>query len=183
MNSLRWVTRWVRAGHKTATASGDDGRHVMIMTLFDAFGDFCAMESRAGRAPYPIASAFARNTSRFAGAVFMIVPSAVAVSAFLSRFMATPTCRALANLTSASLLSLDPPTTKSAPTMLEQRIQELEQQLAAANETVATLTRQNAELTGRISDAETRNKKLKRSARRDESSFKEQLAVAQSKRG
>ena len=67
--------------------------------------------------------------------------------------------------------------------MLEQRITELESQLATAGETVASLTRLNAELIERLSDAETRNKKLKRSARRDESSFKSQLAVAQSKRG
>ena len=67
--------------------------------------------------------------------------------------------------------------------MFEERIKELESQLATAGETVASLTRLNAELTERLSDAETRNKKLKRSARRDESSFKEQLAVAQSRRG
>jgi phage shock protein A len=67
--------------------------------------------------------------------------------------------------------------------MPEQRIKELELQLVTANETVATLTRQNAELTEKVSDAETRNKKLKRSARRDESSFKEQLTAAQNKRG
>ena len=67
--------------------------------------------------------------------------------------------------------------------MLEERIKELESQLATSGETVASLTRQNAELTEKLSDAEARNKKLKRSARRDESSYKEQLAVAQSKRG
>lgn len=67
--------------------------------------------------------------------------------------------------------------------MLEQRITELESLLAVAGETVASLTRLNAELTEKLSDAETRNKKLKRASRRDESSFKEQLAVAQSKRG
>lgn len=63
--------------------------------------------------------------------------------------------------------------------MPEQRIQELELQLAATGETVANLTRQNAELTGRLSAAELRNKKLRRSARRDASSFKQQLATAQ----
>lgn len=67
--------------------------------------------------------------------------------------------------------------------MLEERIKELESQLVTAGEAVTSLTRLNAELTERLSDAETRNKKLKRSARRDESSFKEQLAAAQSKRG
>lgn len=67
--------------------------------------------------------------------------------------------------------------------MPEQRIKELELQLAAASETVASLTRLNAELTERVAEAETRNKKLKRSARREESSFKDQLALAHSKRG
>lgn len=67
--------------------------------------------------------------------------------------------------------------------MSEPTLSELTVQLAAANESVTTLTRQNAELTARLSDAETRNKKLKRSARRDESSFKEQLTAAQNRRG
>lgn len=66
--------------------------------------------------------------------------------------------------------------------MLEERIKELESQLATASESVASLTRLNAELTERLSDAESRNKKLKRSARRDESSYKTQLAAAQSRR-
>lgn len=67
--------------------------------------------------------------------------------------------------------------------MPESRIQELELQLAASDETVANLTRQNADLTGRLSLAELRNKKLRRSARRDTSSFKQQLAAAQGRRG
>ncbi|MBI5693363.1 MAG: hypothetical protein HZC55_25070 [Verrucomicrobia bacterium] len=67
--------------------------------------------------------------------------------------------------------------------MPEQRIKELEIQLTAAGETVAGLQRRNAELTEQLSDAETRNKKLRRSARRDESTFKEQLAAAHSRRG
>ena len=67
--------------------------------------------------------------------------------------------------------------------MPEQRIKELELQLATASETVASLTRLNAELTAKLSDAEIRNKKLRRTARRDESSLQEQLAAAQSKRG
>lgn len=67
--------------------------------------------------------------------------------------------------------------------MLEERIKELESQLATASESVTSLTRSNADLTERLSDAEIRNKKLRRSARREESSFKQQLAVAQSRRG
>jgi hypothetical protein len=67
--------------------------------------------------------------------------------------------------------------------MSELRIKELELQLAAAGETVATLTRLNAELTVKLSDADIRNKKLRRSSRRDENSHREQLAAAQNKRG
>jgi hypothetical protein len=66
--------------------------------------------------------------------------------------------------------------------MSEQRILELEQQLLTANEAVAKLTLANAELTKQLSDADSRNKKLKRSSRRDESSFRQQLSVAQSRR-
>jgi hypothetical protein len=74
------------------------------------------------------------------------------------------------------------PLDRNAP-MLEQRIKDLESQLVTAGETVASLKGSNAELTERLSDAETRNKKLKRSSRRDESSFKEQLAASQGRRG
>ena len=66
--------------------------------------------------------------------------------------------------------------------MSEQRILELEQQLLTANETVAKLTLSNTELTRQLSDADTRNKKLKRSSRRDESSFRQQLTAAQGRR-
>jgi phage shock protein A len=62
------------------------------------------------------------------------------------------------------------------------RILELEQQLLAANETVAKLILSTTELTRKLSEADTRNKKLKRSSRRDESSFREQLSIAQSRR-
>ncbi len=67
--------------------------------------------------------------------------------------------------------------------MPEQRIKELESQLEAASEALATLTQLNTELTHKLSEAETRHKKLKRSSRRDERSFKLQLAAAQSARG
>ena len=62
------------------------------------------------------------------------------------------------------------------------RIHELEQQLLAANEAVAKLTLANAELTKQLSSADTQNKKLKRSSRRDESSLRQQLTAAQSRR-
>lgn len=71
----------------------------------------------------------------------------------------------------------------AAQLLLGQRIKELEAELATATESVANLTRLNGELTDKLSDAETRNKKLRRSSKRDESSLKEQLAIAQSKRG
>jgi phage shock protein A len=67
--------------------------------------------------------------------------------------------------------------------MPEQRIKELELQLVTANASIVTLTATNAELTRDLADAESRNKKLKRSARQDESSFKEQLTIAQNRRG
>ena len=72
------------------------------------------------------------------------------------------------------------------------RILELEQQLlianeavaklALANEAVAKLTLANAELTKQLSDAESRRLKQKRSAKRDESSFRQQLTAAQGRR-
>ena len=67
--------------------------------------------------------------------------------------------------------------------MSEERIRELEMQLATAGETAAGLTAQNAELTRKLQDAEGHIKKLKRSSRRDESSFRDQLAAAQNRRG
>ena len=69
------------------------------------------------------------------------------------------------------------------PGMPEQRIKDLELQLVTAQASITALTATNAELTRNLSDAESRNKKLKRSARQDESAFKEQLSVAQNRRG
>ena len=63
------------------------------------------------------------------------------------------------------------------------RILELEQQLLTAGESIARLTLANAELTKQLSDAETRNKKLKRNSRNDESTLRSELAVAQNRRG
>ena len=75
---------------------------------------------------------------------------------------------------------------------LSARILELEQQLltaneavaklALANEAVAKLTLANAELIKQLSSADTQNKKLKRSSRRDENTFREQLTIAQRRR-
>ncbi len=65
----------------------------------------------------------------------------------------------------------------------QQRVAELEQLLVVANESIAKLTVTNTELTKQVSDAETRNRKLKRSSRKDESNFKDQLLLAQTRRG
>jgi len=66
--------------------------------------------------------------------------------------------------------------------MPAQRIMELEQQLVTANDTVAKLTLSVTELTAQVADAELRNKKLRRNSKNSESSFKDQLAMAQSAR-
>jgi hypothetical protein len=63
--------------------------------------------------------------------------------------------------------------------MAEERIAELEAQLVTANDSVTNLTKLNSELTERLSDAEARNKKLKRSSRRDEQTHKDSLLAAQ----
>ncbi|OYV01958.1 MAG: hypothetical protein CFE26_22500 [Verrucomicrobiales bacterium VVV1] len=67
--------------------------------------------------------------------------------------------------------------------MPQNRIVELEQQLITAQSAVAALTVANAALTEQLSDADGRARKLKRMSRNHESSLKEQLAVAQSRRG
>ncbi len=66
--------------------------------------------------------------------------------------------------------------------MHQARILELEQLLATSNESLAKLTVAIKDLTRQLADAETRNKKLKRSSRNDESALKDQLAAAQSRR-
>ncbi len=67
--------------------------------------------------------------------------------------------------------------------MSETRILELEKLLATSNESLAKLTMAVTDLTRQLADAETRNRKLKRSSRNDESALKDQLAAAQSRRG
>jgi phage shock protein A len=66
--------------------------------------------------------------------------------------------------------------------MPAQRIMELEQQLVTANAAVAQLTVSVTELTAQVADAELRNKKLRRNSKNSESSFKDQLAMAQNLR-
>lgn len=72
---------------------------------------------------------------------------------------------------------------ESSCLMSQNRIVELEQQLMTAHGAVAALTLANAALTEQLSDADGRARKLKRLSRNHESSLKEQLAVAQSRRG
>jgi hypothetical protein len=66
--------------------------------------------------------------------------------------------------------------------MPQNRIVELEQQLLTAQSAVTALTAANAALTEQLSDADGRARKMKRMSRNHESSLKEQLAVAQSRR-
>jgi hypothetical protein len=67
--------------------------------------------------------------------------------------------------------------------MPQDRIVELEQQLLTAQTAVTALTAANAALTEQLADADGRARKIKRLSRNHESSLKEQLAVAQSRRG
>lgn len=67
--------------------------------------------------------------------------------------------------------------------MPEQRIKDLESQLLTANETIAKLTAANAILTESVLVADVRNRKLRRSARNDESNFRDQLTIANNRKG
>ena len=67
--------------------------------------------------------------------------------------------------------------------MSEQRIVELEQLLTISTAEVTQLKAVNAELILQLAAADSRNKKLKRNARSDESSLRDQLATAQNRRG
>jgi hypothetical protein len=67
--------------------------------------------------------------------------------------------------------------------MPAQQLIDLGLQLEIANDAVAKLTLANAELTKLLAEADTRNKKLRRNSRNDESSFQAQLATAQNRRG
>lgn len=66
--------------------------------------------------------------------------------------------------------------------MHQARILELEQLLVTANDSLAKLTVAVTDLTRQLAEAETRNKKLKRSARNGESALKDQLSAAQNRR-
>lgn len=67
--------------------------------------------------------------------------------------------------------------------MPEQNIKELEAQLLAANTAVAQLTLANAELTERLKAGELAFKRVRRSARQDNNTLREEISVLQKRRG
>jgi len=66
--------------------------------------------------------------------------------------------------------------------MTDEGIQKLEHQLLAANAAVANLTAANLILTAQLAAAESRNKKLKRTSRQNESVLRTELSHAQNRR-
>ncbi len=67
--------------------------------------------------------------------------------------------------------------------MPEQKITELEAQLHAATESVVQLTKANAELTERLNASELAFKRVRRSARQDGNTLRDEIAVLQRRRG
>lgn len=67
--------------------------------------------------------------------------------------------------------------------MHEERIKELELQLAEASDAVARLTKANAELTTGLEYAERMLKKAKRNSRSDSDSLRTQISNLQNRRG
>lgn len=66
--------------------------------------------------------------------------------------------------------------------MSEQRIQELETQLAAAQESIIHLTKANIELTAGLKAAEVAFKRVRRTARQDGNTLRDQITTLQSRR-
>lgn len=67
--------------------------------------------------------------------------------------------------------------------MSEHKIQELEAQLLTANESVVKLTKDNAELTERLNASELAFKRVRRTARQDGNTLRDEIAVLQKRRG
>ena len=67
--------------------------------------------------------------------------------------------------------------------MSDERIKELELQLAAANESLARLTKANTELTEGLEYAERMLKKAKRNSRSDSDGLRTQISNLQNRRG
>lgn len=66
--------------------------------------------------------------------------------------------------------------------MPEHRIKELETQLLTAQETIARLTKTNAELTEVVKAAEAAFKRARRTARQDGNTLREEISVLQRRR-
>jgi hypothetical protein len=66
--------------------------------------------------------------------------------------------------------------------MPEQRITELEAQLSVAQESIVQLTRANAELTAGLKASEVAFKRVRRTARQDGNTLREQITTLQSRR-
>lgn len=66
--------------------------------------------------------------------------------------------------------------------MPERRISELEAQLAAARESIAHLTKANAELAAGLKSAEVAFKRVRRTARQDGNTLRDQITTLQSRR-
>jgi phage shock protein A len=67
--------------------------------------------------------------------------------------------------------------------MSEQQIKDLEAKLHAANESVARLTKTNTELTERLKAGELAFKRVRRNARQDGNTLRDEIAVLQKRRG
>lgn len=67
--------------------------------------------------------------------------------------------------------------------MPEQKIKELEAQLLAANTKVTELTLANAELSLRIKAGELAFKRVRRNARQDSNTLRDEISVLQRRRG
>lgn len=67
--------------------------------------------------------------------------------------------------------------------MPEQKIKQLEAELLTAHAAVAQLTKANAELTGRLKDAELAFKRVRRTARQDGNTLRDEISVLQNRRG
>jgi len=66
--------------------------------------------------------------------------------------------------------------------MSEQRVKELEIQLLAAQENIIQLTKANGELTAGLKGAETAFKRVRRNARQDGNTLREEIDVLQRRR-
>lgn len=66
--------------------------------------------------------------------------------------------------------------------MPEQRIKEMEAQLSTAQETITRLTKANAELTAQIKAGELAFKRVRRNARQDNNTLRDEISALQNRR-